>query len=155
MQLRVIALSAMGSNWEHLGFCRPHTQKQTQTRMCPHCVASHACLSSRSDHSTRRWHTHLMNHNYFDHGKNLNALNWSPMLGRKWYLILHLRSKAVKKTKDWESPLNVTCVVSQFTHSTWNVMLKYLRAYSQIPVLDLTGRACGGGARRGILQAKS
>ena len=42
------------------------------------CAAFYVCVSSCSDHSRCRWHTHLTNHIYFDYRKNPNTPNLSP-----------------------------------------------------------------------------
>ena len=74
--LRVMASSAMEL---HLGVFRflPTTHTETNAnkiRPRSSCrEAFHTCLSSFSDH------TQLRNHGYFDHEKNLNTPNWSPM----------------------------------------------------------------------------
>ena len=47
-------------------------------------AAFYACLSSRSDCSRCKWHTHLTNHGYFDCGKNPKPSNLRPMSCLKW-----------------------------------------------------------------------
>ena len=91
---RVMASSAMGLQLRYSNICQLHTWKQTLTK-CVHnfyahayisiaCTAAfHKCLSSRSDRSRYRWHTHLTNQDYFDQQKSPNIPNWSPMSGGK------------------------------------------------------------------------
>ena len=51
-------------------------------------VAFHAWLSSRSDRSKCRWHTHLTNHGYFDHMENPEYCQLEPHARRKMAPIL-------------------------------------------------------------------
>ena len=72
---RAMASSAMGSNWEYSGFCRPHTRKQMQTK----CVHNLRMLwgISRVFIFKLRTQMHLTNHGYFDHGNNAKTPIWA------------------------------------------------------------------------------
>ena len=69
-----MALSAIGAWIGGLRVFANHTRKNKHKTDAPMIFASRAafnvCLSSRSGHSRCRWHTHLMNHGYFDFRKN-------------------------------------------------------------------------------------
>ena len=85
---RVMASSAM---WLKLGrssgFCRPCTQKTNANTMRPWSMWCFTrVLSSRSDRSRCRWHTHLINRCYFDYGKNLKTPSLSPMPESRWHV---------------------------------------------------------------------
>ena len=53
-----------------------HTRKQRQTK-CVHNLRTH--LTPVYLHAQTAAHTHLLNHGYFDRGKNPNTPNWTPM----------------------------------------------------------------------------
>ena len=80
--LRVMAPSTMGLKLVIFGIL-PTTQakintKQMHPRIFARCVAFYTYLSSCSDHRSCRWHTHLMNHGYFDYMKTWRPPIWAP-----------------------------------------------------------------------------
>ena len=65
--------------------------QNASTNFACHAVF-HACLSAHSDCSRCWWHTHLKNHNYFDHRKNgiplIGAPCWEENGADFWISIL-------------------------------------------------------------------
>ena len=55
-----------------------HTHKINAPTIFARRAMFYAFLSSCSDRGRCRWHTHLMNHGYFDYGKNPKTPIWAP-----------------------------------------------------------------------------
>ena len=74
----------LGSIW---GYLDPsdHTPRNKLKHNAPmifmHSIWLFACIYLTFRLNSRfRWHTHLMNHGYFDHVRNMDNPNWSPCL---------------------------------------------------------------------------
>ena len=92
-----------------LGPCQPHTQKQMQTK-CAHDLCAHTCISlmwwaafhmfifTFKSRSRCRWHTHLLNLSYFDHGKCVNTPIGAPSLEKNGVEVWYCWSKSVSYT---------------------------------------------------------
>ena len=84
----VMASSATGIKLGVYRFFADHTRRNKRmtnaSTIFVHCVAFYGCLSSSSDRSRCKWHTHLTNYGYFDYGRNLKTPKVSPMPGYKW-----------------------------------------------------------------------
>ena len=60
------------------GFLPTTHSKTNASTIFTHRAAFYTCLSSHSDRSRCRWHTHLMNHGYFDYRKTQRPPIWTP-----------------------------------------------------------------------------
>ena len=85
----VVTSSAMGIKLGVFGFLPTTHAIQVQNKCvhdlrAPCSIIMHIYLHAQTAVDLCRWHTHLMNHGYFDYVKNRKTPNLSPMPGWKW-----------------------------------------------------------------------
>ena len=135
---RVMVSSAKGAQFGGLRVFADHTRKstlKTNALIILTCrTAVNTWLCSRSDCSTCRSLTHLMNHDYFDYGKNPKTPNLSPMPGSRCHRVWYLWFKSVGKMLSCRCQLKIVYIVALKVRYS---LLEYL--YIQVPPTGYVG----------------